>query len=38
MEIGVFYRKFKEQVIRECLETGNISIIARKHEVIRMCI
>ena len=33
MERRKFSQQFKEQVVRECLETGNISIVARKHEV-----
>ncbi|WP_206923021.1 transposase [Alicyclobacillus suci] len=28
-----FSQKFKEQVVKECLETGNVSIVARKHEI-----
>ncbi|WCK54415.1 transposase [Aneurinibacillus sp. Ricciae_BoGa-3] len=28
-----FSAEFKMQVIQECLETGNISIVARKHDV-----
>lgn len=28
-----FSKQFKEQVVRECLETGNVSIVARKHDV-----
>ncbi|EPZ53101.1 hypothetical protein N007_18235 [Alicyclobacillus acidoterrestris ATCC 49025] len=24
-----FSQKFKEQVVKECLETGNVSIVAR---------
>jgi transposase len=28
-----FSQKFKEQVVKECMETGNVSIVARKHEI-----
>jgi transposase len=28
-----FSAEFKQQVIRECLETGNISIVARRHDL-----
>lgn len=33
MERRKFSQQFKEQVIKECLETGNVSIVARKHEI-----
>ncbi|WP_369125208.1 transposase [Alicyclobacillus fastidiosus] len=26
-------KQFKEQVVRECLETGSVSIVARKHDI-----
>lgn len=25
--------EFKEQIIKECQETGNVSIVARRHEI-----
>lgn len=33
MERRKFSKQFKEQVVRECLETGNVSIVARKYDV-----
>ncbi len=33
MERRNFSKQFKEQVVRACLETGNVSIVARKHGV-----
>lgn len=33
MERRKFSTEFKEQVVRECLETGNISIVARRHDL-----
>ncbi|WP_438938594.1 transposase [Alicyclobacillus suci] len=29
-----FSQQFKEQVVKECLETGNVSIVARKHNIL----
>ncbi len=29
-----FSQQFKEQVVKECLETGNVSIVARKHDIL----
>lgn len=28
-----FSAEFKQQIVRECQETGNISMVARKHEL-----
>jgi transposase len=28
-----FSKQFKEQVVRECLETGSVPIVARKHDI-----
>ncbi|NLZ54604.1 MAG: transposase [Thermoanaerobacteraceae bacterium] len=25
--------EFKEQIIRECQETGNVALVARRHEI-----
>lgn len=33
MERRKFFHQFKEQVVKECIETGNTSIVARKHEI-----
>jgi transposase len=33
MERRKFSKQFKEQVVQECLETGNVSIVARKHDI-----
>lgn len=33
MERRKFSQGFKEQVVKECIETGNASIVARKHEI-----
>lgn len=28
-----FTPQFKQQIVRECSETGNISLVARKHDI-----
>jgi transposase len=33
MERRKFSAEFKQQVVRECLETGNISVVARRHDL-----
>lgn len=33
MERRKFSAQFKQQVISECLETGHVSIVARKHDL-----
>lgn len=25
--------EFKEQILRECIETGNVAVVARRHEI-----
>lgn len=33
MERRNFSAQFKQQVVRECTETGNVSLVARKHDL-----
>ncbi|MCF8011715.1 MAG: IS3 family transposase [Clostridiales bacterium] len=33
MEKQQYSDEFKEQLIRECIETGNVALVARKHEI-----
>ncbi len=33
MENKHYNDEFKEQLIRECLETGNVAVVARRHEI-----
>ena len=33
MERRNFSAQFKQQVVRECAETGNVSLVARKHDL-----
>ncbi|MFD1676793.1 transposase [Alicyclobacillus fodiniaquatilis] len=33
MERRKFSQQFKEQVVKECIGTGNAAIVARKHEI-----
>jgi transposase-like protein len=41
MERRKFSIEFKQQIVRECLETGNISVVARRHDLrpnlVSMC-
>ena len=33
MERRNFSAQFKQQIVQECLETGNVALIARKHDL-----
>ena len=33
MERRNFSAQFKQQIVRECSETGNVSLVARKHDL-----
>lgn len=33
MERRNFTPQFKQQIVRECAETGNVSLVARKHDI-----
>ncbi|MFX4300918.1 transposase [Alicyclobacillus tolerans] len=33
MERRKFTTQFKQQVVRECIETGNIALVSRKHDI-----
>jgi transposase len=33
MERRNFSTQFKQQIVRECQETGNVSLVCRKHEL-----
>jgi len=33
MEHGKFSDEFKEQVLKECGETGNVALVARRHNI-----
>lgn len=33
MERRKFTTQFKQQIVRECNETGNITLVARKHDI-----
>jgi len=33
MERRNFSTQFKQQLVRECIETGNVSLVARKHDL-----
>jgi transposase-like protein len=33
MEKQQYSDEFKEQVLKECIETGNVAIVARRHEI-----
>lgn len=33
MERRKFTTQFKQQIVRECAETGNVALVARKHDI-----
>lgn len=36
MERRNFSAQFKQQIVRECQETGNVSLVCRKHDLNAM--